>query len=251
MSKSLATFEFSAIATAESCYLEKFGAPRQAGLIPQARALLRFAPTAPAASWREALSEIESFSHLWIVWVFHEHLTDGWKPRVRPPRLGGNQKIGVLATRSPHRPSPIGISAVRLEAMQADVPALLVSGVDFTEGTPILDIRPYVPYADAIAQASSGWAEKPEPPTEVVFSETSEAQVREISVRSGDPGFRELIRATLAQDPAPAFQAGDIADYAMQLRAGVGGPAPARLDIHFARTAPQRFEVRELRPLSN
>ena len=136
----------------------KFGVPRQAGLVPELRGRVVFEP--PFRS-PEALRGMDGFSHLWLIWVFSENKEAGWSPTVRPPRLGGNQRVGVFATRSPFRPNPIGLSCVKLEGVDLstpDGPVLFVSGADLVDGTPILDIKPYLPYADCRPEAVGGFA---------------------------------------------------------------------------------------------
>ena len=149
------------VARVSTCYPDKFGAPRQSGLVPDARARLVFEPP---FRHPDAVRGLEGFSHLWLVWVFSENVDKGWSPTVRPPRLGGNVRMGVFATRAPFRPNPIGLSAVRLERVELhplDGPVLHLSGVDLVDGTPILDIKPYVPLADCIPEASEGFTAVP------------------------------------------------------------------------------------------
>lgn len=150
-----------AVARVSTCYPDKFGAPRQSGLVPDSRARLVFEPP---FRHPDAVRGLEGFSHLWLVWVFSENVDKGWSPTVRPPRLGGNVRMGVFATRAPFRPNPIGLSAVRLERVELhplDGPVLHLSGVDLVDGTPILDIKPYVPLADCIPEASEGFTAVP------------------------------------------------------------------------------------------
>ena len=160
------------IARIHSDFPEKFGIPRQSGLVPALRAKIVFEP-----EYRnpDALRGIEGFSHLWLIWQFSAAVRDTWSPTVRPPRLGGNERVGVFATRSPFRPNAIGLSCVKLESVQhedgfGDV--LIVSGADLMDGTPIYDIKPYLPYADAHPEASGGFAaEKFGKKLKVVFPE--------------------------------------------------------------------------------
>lgn len=149
------------VARVSTCYPDKFGVPRQSGLVPGARARLVFEPP---FRHPDAVRGLEGFSHLWLIWVFSENVNEGWSPTVRPPRLGGNVRMGVFATRAPFRPNPIGLSAVRLEKVELhpqDGPVLHLSGVDLVDGTPILDIKPYVPLADCIPEASEGFTAVP------------------------------------------------------------------------------------------
>ena len=177
----------------------KFGVPRQAGLVEGLRAAVVFEPPCRAA---EALRGIEGFSHLWLIWEFSENRRTGWSPTVRPPRLGGNQRLGVFATRSPFRPNPLGLSCVKLERVELstpDGPVLWVSGADLVDGTPILDVKPYVPYADCRPEAVGGFAgEAPEGRLTVDFPGPLLSQVPE--------DRREALMGVLAQDPRPPYQ---------------------------------------------
>lgn len=186
------------IARMESDFPDKFGIPRQSGLTSLASRIV-FEP-----EFRDpnALRGIEGWSHLWILWIFSEAVRPGWSPTVRPPRLGGNERVGVFATRSPFRPNNIGLSSVKLERLEhteneGDV--LIVSGADLMDGTPIIDIKPYVPYADAHPEASGGFAaEKFGKKLKVVFPEELLSRV--------EPGKREGLKDLLAEDPRPAVQ---------------------------------------------
>ena len=187
------------IAHIRSQFPTKFGVPRQAGLVEGLRAAVVFEPEYRVP---DALRGIEGFSHLWLIWEFSENKRAGWSPTVRPPRLGGNQRLGVFATRSPFRPNPIGLSCVRLERVELstpDGPALYVSGADLVDGTPILDIKPYVPYADCHSEAAGGFAgEAPEGRLKVECPPGLLARVPE--------HCREALAGVLAQDPRPSYQ---------------------------------------------
>lgn len=190
------------IAYISSCYPERFGIPRQAGLVKAAFADIVFAATHDN---RLALRGIEDFTHLWIVFWFHGQDFSGARPLVRPPRLGGNKGVGVYASRSPNRPNPIGLSAVRLVSIREEKKTLLlrVQGGDFLDGTPVLDIKPYVPYADAIPTAQAAWATAPVQRMPVRWSAAADA------VLSGAPeSLRPLIEETLALDPRPGYERG-------------------------------------------
>jgi tRNA-Thr(GGU) m(6)t(6)A37 methyltransferase TsaA len=196
-------FSFEPVGVIHSCFKEKFGIPRQPGLAPDARAVLELLPPYNRV---EAVRGLEGFSHVWLSFVFHACLGEPWKPTVRPPRLGGNRRLGVFATRSTHRPNPIGLSAVELEKIEAAPGRVLLhlKGVDLLDGTPVLDIKPYLPYSDNIAGASGGFApEVPAAPFEVSFAPT----VLDLcAAESGNtPGLAALIRQILAQDPRPAY----------------------------------------------
>ncbi len=186
-----------------SCFKQKFGTPRQSGLVPKASGQLELLPP---YNRDEAVRGLEDFSHLWLIFVFHQAIQDDWKPMVRPPRLGGNQRIGVFASRSPFRPNPIGLSAVKLNGIRREQSRLLLdlSGIDLVDGTPILDIKPYVPYADSLTEAHGGFADQaPAADTPVRFAEDC--------FQSGyaDPlekqQLYQLITQVLAQDPRPAY----------------------------------------------
>lgn len=186
------------IAHIETAFGSKFGVPRQAGLVPQLPARIVFTP---AYRNPDALRGIEGFSHLWLLWDFSEVKKTDWSPTVRPPRLGGNTRMGVFATRSPYRPNPIGLSCVKLERVQWDSPegaVLHISGADLMSGTPIYDIKPYLPYADCRPQATGGFSDLQEQPLQV---EIPEALLQRVS-----PALREGLTAVLAADPRPRYQ---------------------------------------------
>ena len=146
------------IARVRNDFPSKFGLPRQAGLVPEMRSTVVFEPEFRVA---EALRGLEGYSHLWLIWGFHQAQREQWSPTVRPPRLGGNTRVGVFASRSPFRPNPIGLSCVRLvrvEQTETDGAVLVVSGADLLDGTPIIDIKPYLPFADCIPEATAGYA---------------------------------------------------------------------------------------------
>ena len=187
------------IAHIRSDFSEKFGIPRQSGLVEELTADVVFTP-----EFREpaALRGIDGFSHLWLIWEFSKARREGWSPTVRPPRLGGNKRLGVFATRSPFRPNPIGLSCVRLREVRRDQslgPVLIVAGADLMDGTPIYDIKPYLPYTDAHPEATGGFtAQYQEYHLDVVFPPALLAQV--------PPEQREALRGVLAQDPRPSYQ---------------------------------------------
>ena len=190
-------FEFRAIGFVRSPFKDKFGIPRQPGLVKEARGVIKIADD---PNYKTALRSLDEFSHIWIVFVFHEHGGKKWKPSIRPPRLGGNVKVGTLASRSPHRPNPIGISAVALERVDFDAeggPEIYVTGIDLLDGTPVLDIKPYIPYADILPDANAGWASAPIERFPVVYAE---------SVGDLDEGLHLLITEILEIDPRPAHQ---------------------------------------------
>ncbi|MBE0506486.1 MAG: tRNA (N6-threonylcarbamoyladenosine(37)-N6)-methyltransferase TrmO [Marinospirillum sp.] len=187
-----------------SCYQEKFAVPRQPGLAPSARATLELLPP---YNQPECVEGLEDFSHLWLTFLFHQNLEQGWKPRVRPPRLGGNQKIGVFASRSTFRPNGLGLSVVKLESIELQQGVKLhLSGVDLVDGTPIVDIKPYLPWADSLPDATASWAPEPPPLLRVVFDARVEQQ---LAHHTEGVWLRQLITEVLAQDPRPAYQKND------------------------------------------
>jgi tRNA-Thr(GGU) m(6)t(6)A37 methyltransferase TsaA len=195
-----------AIAIIRSCFTEKFGIPRQPGVVPAATARLEFLPPFDR---QEMVRGLEDFSHIWVHFLFHETIAEGWKATVRPPRLGGKTRVGVFASRSPHRPNHLGLSVVKLENIvsKRNRVCLLLSGVDFLDGTPVLDIKPYIPYSDCPTGASGGYAQTSPPQIEVVFSAEAErfcASYRQATARN----LRELIRQVIGHDPRPASQKG-------------------------------------------
>jgi tRNA (adenine37-N6)-methyltransferase len=203
------------IGTIRSCYRQKFGIPRQAGLTPSAIAELELAR--PFAR-REMMQGLEQFSHLWLLFLFHGVLSDGWQATVRPPRLGGRKRLGVFATRSPHRPNHIGLSAVRLLGVESDGGGLrlILGGVDLLDGTPVLDIKPYLPYSDAVAGATGGWVDKAHGEKSVVFSPAAASFCADYLQRTGR-SLLPLIEEILQQDPRPASQRGRRTRFAMTL----------------------------------
>ena len=187
------------IATIRSDFPTKFGIPRQSGLVEELRATVVFEPEYRSP---DALRGLEDFSHLWLIWQFSEAVRDKWSPTVRPPRLGGNARMGVFATRSPFRPNPIGLSSVKLLGVEQHPEyghILRVAGADLMDGTPIYDVKPYLPYADCRPEAAGGFASQP----------------KEASLRGECPpellepveeARRAALLGVLAQDPRPTYQ---------------------------------------------
>lgn len=194
------------IAKINTDFPSKFGIPRQSGLVPELKGEIVFEPKYRDAS---ALKGLEGFTHLWLLWKFSESVCEEWHPTVRPPRLGGNKRVGVFATRSPFRPNPIGLSCVRLEEIKQTHDrgmVLIVSGADLLDGTPIYDIKPYIPYADSHPDAIGGFSEE-------VFGDKLEV---EISSRFEVLLSKEkltALRAVLAGDPRPAYQEDETREY--------------------------------------
>ena len=183
-----------------SCFKEKFAIPRQPQLAPAARGVVEL--VAPFNNG-DAVQGLEQVSHVWLVFLFHQALEDTPRLKVRPPRLGGNTSMGVFATRATHRPNGIGQSVVRLDKVEAG--KLWVSGIDLLDGTPVLDIKPYVPYADIINGAHNHMASAAPELIAVQWHDEALHSAREHGQRLGEP-LMELIEQCLAQDPRPAYQ---------------------------------------------
>lgn len=187
------------IARIHSDFPEKFGIPRQSGLVEELTAKIVFEPEYRQPS---AFRGLEGFSHLWLIWEFSRSKGADWSPTVRPPRLGGNKRLGVFATRAPYRPNPIGLSCVRLLRVEQDKefgPVLVVAGADLMDTTPIYDIKPYLPYADCKPDAVGGFASQPKRPSlRVEIPEQWMALVPEEK--------RSSLLGVLAQDPRPQYQ---------------------------------------------
>ena len=198
-------FDFKAIGIAQTPFTQRFGIPRQPGLVPEAKGILKMDPH---PDFQYALKGLEQFSHLWIIFVFHAHGGNKWKPTIRPPRLGGKVKMGVLSSRSPHRPNPIGLSVVEIEKIDLLAkggPEIHVKGIDLLDGTPILDVKPYLPYADSVPTANSGWAKEEISRTEVEFEDLALTKIK-AAEESGFENLKNLIEQLLAIDPRPGFQ---------------------------------------------
>lgn len=187
------------IAHIKSDFSEKFGIPRQSGLVEELTAAVVFEPEYRDPS---ALRGLEGFSHLWLIWDFSQAHREGWSPTVRPPRLGGNKRLGVFATRSPFRPNPLGLSCVRLVEVRQDRalgPVLVVAGADLLDGTPIYDVKPYLPYADCKPDAVGGFAAQPK-------GADLEVDCPPELLEIVPEGKRAALLAVLAQDPRPQYQ---------------------------------------------
>jgi tRNA (adenine37-N6)-methyltransferase len=197
-------FTFAPIGRIHSCFREKFGIPRQSGLVPEAQALLEILPPFDQP---DAFRGLEGFSHIWIVFVFHQCRNRTWKATVRPPRLGGNRRIGVFASRSGFRPNPIGQSVVTLLGIKREKGSLLLhlGGIDLLDKTPVIDIKPYLPYADSVPSAIGGYAhDAPATQRKVVFSPQAMGACRALE-NGVHPDPQRLIAHLLAQDPRPAY----------------------------------------------
>ncbi len=194
------SYSVSPIGFVRSCFKEKFAIPRQPQLAPAARGVLELVPPFDSG---DAVEGLEQVSHVWLLFLFHQALEDKPRLKVRPPRLGGNQSMGVFATRATHRPNGIGQSVVKLERVEAG--KLWLSGIDLLDGTPVLDIKPYVPYADSVSGAFNRMADGAPALIDVTWSDSALVQAAEHSQRLDQP-VRELIEQCLAQDPRPAYQ---------------------------------------------
>lgn len=185
-----------------SCYPEKFGIPRQPGLVKSATARLElFEPYNRV----EMVKGLDEFSHIWVQFLFHETVDKGWRSTIRPPFLGGKRRVGIFASRSPHRPNHLGISVVRLSGIVNEGKKLFLelAGVDLLDQTPVVDIKPYIPYSDKVEGATRGFTSPPASCNDVSFSEDAEEFCRQYELTQGRP-LRRLIRETIGHDPRPA-----------------------------------------------
>lgn len=222
----------SPVGIVRSCFKEKFAIPRQPQLAPAARGVLELLPPFDQG---DAVQGLERVSHVWLLFLFHQALEDKPRLKVRPPRLGGNQAVGVFSTRATHRPNGIGQSVVRLERIEPG--RLHLSGIDLLDGTPVLDIKPYVPYADCLPEASNAMADGAPRLIPVDWQTEALQQAQTHALRLGEP-LVELIEQCLAQDPRPAYQQ----------------PEPERrygarfwdLDVHWHYPEPGRIRVLDL-----
>lgn len=228
------------IGKVSSPYGEKFAIPRQPGLVDAAKGTITLINE---ANNLDLLRGIEQFSHIWVIFIFHGTQAQGWKPLVRPPRLGGNVKLGVLASRSTFRPNPIGMSVVKLDrvsTVQGNV-VLSISGLDLLDGTPVIDIKPYIPYSDAIIDAQAGFAQTA-PSTELTIHFCETAMHDLVSYQQACPDLRQLIEQVLAQDPRPAYkrQKPDEKIYGMKLEQySIKWHMTSLADIEVIRILPQ------------
>lgn len=200
-------FSFAQIGVIKSPWKEKFAVPRQPGLIEDGGGELHLLPP---YNQQEAVRGLAAFSHLWLLFVFHQTMDGGWRPTVRPPRLGGNTRMGVFATRSTFRPNPIGMSLVELKTIRCEKGQVILDlgSLDLVDGTPIVDIKPYLPFAEAIPQARAGFAQNaPAAEMPVRFSELAQQQLARHQQRY--PQLARFISQVLAQDPRPAYRKGE------------------------------------------
>ena len=220
------------VARIRSDFPQKFGIPRQSGLVDELQASIVFEPEFRNP---DALRGLEDFSHIWLIWQFSGAVREDWSPTVRPPRLGGNERLGVFATRSPFRPNPIGLSCVRLTGVEQHPtlgPVLHVAGADLMDGTPIYDIKPYLPYADCKPNAVGGFAHAPKEPTLQV--DCPPALLNRL------PADRQAaLLAVLAQDPRPSYQNDPERTYGLSF---------AGHNVHFT-VCGQRLTVHDIQPI--
>ena len=209
------TYTLDPIGVIHSPYKEKFAVPRQPRLAPSTTAYLTLTG---AANTPESVRGIEQFSHVWLLFLFDQNIDAGWRPTVRPPRLGGNERIGVFASRATFRPNGIGMSAVELKGViqEKDQTTLELGSVDLVEGTPIIDIKPYIPYSDAIPDAIGGFAEHAPELLDVNFSEQALTQLHQ---HNNQKQVKAVIKEVLSQDPRPAYKKSkeDNKEYAVNL----------------------------------
>lgn len=221
------------IGVVHSCYPSKFAVPRQPGLVPQATAVIEI-----EAKWQPqfAVEGLEKFSHCWLVFIFHQNANLRYHPKVHPPRLGG-ESVGVFATRSPHRPNPIGLSLVKIEQVRDG--KIYISGVDVVDGTPVLDIKPYLPEVEALKEAVTGWPSQVQTvEIEVFWPDSLLALVETWSARIQQPGLKQIIDQTLKLDPRPvAYRDQQQKIHAFRLFDG---------DIHFEFTEQNKIAIQKI-----
>jgi len=241
----MSEYTFRALGQIESCYRDRFGTPRQPGLAKHAWAKIKILP-----EWQPEISlqGLSSFSHVWVLFVFHQNTNARFHAKIHPPRLNG-ESIGVFATRSPHRPNPVGLSLVKIESVGSDF--IEVSGGDFVTGTPVLDLKPYLPEIEALPTAQQGWTQQVSP-TGIEILWTTQAQetlFRWQTSVSGREMLKELIEETIVLDPRPQVYKGFEGkespyrgSHAIRLFEG---------DIHFRFTEPRKVEIFNILSLNN
>ena len=206
----MSEFAFAQIGVIRSPWKEKFAVPRQPGLVQDGGGELHLQPP---YNQPEAVRGLEAFSHLWLLFVFHQTMEGGWRPTVRPPRLGGNARMGVFATRSTFRPNPIGMSLVELKGIRIEKQQVILQlgSLDLVDGTPVVDIKPYLPFAEALPDARAGFAQAaPDATMPVRFSPLAQSQLQ--LQQKTHPQLARFISEVLAQDPRPAYRKGETED---------------------------------------
>ncbi|WP_459176475.1 tRNA (N6-threonylcarbamoyladenosine(37)-N6)-methyltransferase TrmO [Ewingella americana] len=213
----MTSFSFAQIGTIHSPYKEKFAVPRQPGLIEDGGGELHLHSP---YNQPEAVRGLEEFSHIWVMFIFHQTMDGGWRPTVRPPRLGGNTRTGVFATRSTFRPNPLGMSLIELKDIrcQGQNVILELGSLDLVDGTPVVDIKPYLPFAESQPEARAGFAQSA-PPANMPVKFTPQAEQQLAANLSTHPNLRRFITQVLGQDPRPAYRKGEelARDYAVNL----------------------------------
>lgn len=200
----MSKFSLEQIGVIRSPYKEKFAVPRQPGLVKHGGGELHLLPPYNQA---DAVRGLEDFSHLWVLFIFHQTMEDGWRPTVRPPRLGGNARMGVFATRSTFRPNPVGMSLVELKGIRChkDQVILQLGSLDLVDGTPVVDIKPYLPFAEALPDAEASYAQQA-PAAEVKVTFTPEIEAKLAGLENNYPQLKAFLQEVLAQDPRPAYR---------------------------------------------
>ncbi|MNB70299.1 putative tRNA (adenine(37)-N6)-methyltransferase [compost metagenome] len=200
----MSAFQFEQIGVIRSPYKEKFAVPRQPGLVKSGGGELHLIPPYNQA---DAVRGLEAFSHLWVLFIFHQTMEGGWRPTVRPPRLGGNARMGVFATRSTFRPNPVGMSLVELKDIrcQKDQVILQLGSLDLVDGTPVVDIKPYLPFAEALPEARASYAQQA-PVADMPVGFTSDVDAQLLLLEKRYPRLKAFIVEVLAQDPRPAYK---------------------------------------------
>ncbi|WP_110876313.1 tRNA (N6-threonylcarbamoyladenosine(37)-N6)-methyltransferase TrmO [Franconibacter helveticus] len=200
----MSQFHFEQIGVIRSPYKEKFAVPRQPGLVKAVGGELHLLEP---YNQPDAVRGLEGFSHVWLLFVFHQTMKGGWRPTVRPPRLGGNARMGVFATRSTFRPNPIGMSLVELKEIRCEKNQVILQlgGLDLVDGTPVVDIKPYLPFAEALPQARAGYAQDA-PAADMPVFFTDEVQAQLVKLEKRYPSLGQFICEVLAQDPRPAYR---------------------------------------------
>ncbi len=240
------------IGTIQTCFTEKFGVPRQSLMVSEARGLIKLDPE---FAHPDAFLHLEEFSHLWLVYLFHKNQNanhpEKWTNTITPPRIDAPKKVGVYASRSPHRPNPIGLSVVKLErvnTLKGSV-EIEVSGVDILDGSPILDIKPYVPYADSVPEATSGWIKNEITRYPVKFSDQAEEIIKKSVINHPRVNLKKLISEMLEWDPRPRSQREQAP---IEIPSSVGKRFAFRLlnlDVHWIIGSNSQIEVIEIRTL--
>lgn len=200
----MSAFQFEQIGVIRSPYKEKFAVPRQPGLVKSGGGELHLIPPYNQA---DAVRGLEAFSHLWVLFIFHQTMEGGWRPTVRPPRLGGNARMGVFATRSTFRPNPVGMSLVELKDIrcQKGQVILQLGSLDLVDGTPVVDIKPYLPFAEALPEARASYAQQA-PVADMPVGFTSDVDAQFLLLEKRYPRLKAFIVEVLAQDPRPAYK---------------------------------------------